>query len=169
MHTKYTLVIPTLVGLLLTSVLACNDAEQDPMLVWAQVELDIHRTLWKQSYSSNYTYEYNVLCECSDNFGEPVRVTVTNGDIESIVYAESGPYRRAGDPPSSFKLVGRGPRYYTIDGLFDVIQNAITNEVDQLTASYDSEFGYPTNFEIDYRSDSIDDEYIVTANAYSPR
>ena len=36
-----------------------------------------------------------------------------------------------------------GPSYPTIDSLFDAVQHAITREPDQLTVSYDNEFGYP--------------------------
>ena len=83
MHSKLAFVLPAFVGIFLTSVLACSDAEQDPMLARAQVKLDSHRTLWEQTRSSDYTYGYNVLCECSDNVGQTVRASVTNGDIES--------------------------------------------------------------------------------------
>ena len=165
MLTKLAFVIPTLVGILLASVLACNNADPDPMLARAQVELDSHRTLWEQTRSIDYTYEYNVLCECSDNFGQTVKVTVINGGIESVVYAESGESGKEGEPP----VFAGSPRYHTIDGLFDVIQDAITDEADQLTLSYDGEFGYPTNVAIDYNVSAIDDEYTLTANAYSPR
>ena len=48
----------------------------------AEVELDSHLALWQQARLGNYSYEYNVLCECSDNFGQPVKVTVTNGEIQ---------------------------------------------------------------------------------------
>ena len=135
MLAKLAFVIPTFVGILLTSVLACSNAEPDPMLARAQVELDSQRTLWEQTRSSDYTYEYNVLCACSDNFGQTVKVTVTTGAIESVVYAESGEFgRKAGDPP----VVSGSPRYHTIDGLFDVIQEAINFEADRLTVSYNS-------------------------------
>ena len=165
MHAKLTVVFPTFVGILLTSVLACNNAEPDPRLARAQVELDRHRTLWEQTRSSDYTYEYNVLCFCPDSFGQAVKVTVTNGEIESVVYVVSGEYGKSGDPP----VVVGSPRYHSIESLFDLVQDAITNEVDQLTVSYDSKFGYPTNVELDYSSNSIDDEYTLTAHAYSPR
>ena len=122
--------------------------------------------MWEQTRSSDYTYEYNVLCECSDNFGQTVKVTVLNGAVESVVYAESGEFgRKAGDPP----VVSGSPRYHTIDGLFDVIQEAINFEADRLTVSYNSEFGYPTDVAIDQFVNAIDDEYSLTANAYSPR
>ena len=135
MHTKLALVIPTLVGLLLTSVLACNNAEP---LAWAPVELDSNRTLWEQTGSNDYTYEYEAICFHSSR--QTVKVTVTNGDIESVVYAESGFYGESDEPPVPWD---GGPSYPTIDSLFDEIQHAITNEVEQVTVSYNSEFGYP--------------------------
>ena len=164
-HTKLASVIPTFVGILLASVLACNNAEPDPLLARAQVELDSHRALWEQTRSSAYTYEYKVHCECSDAFGQPVKVTVNNGEIESIVYAESGDMGKSGDPP----VVSGSPRYHTIDGLFDVIQDAITNEVDKVSVSYDRKFGYPRKVEIDHMFNSTDDEYFVAAAHYKPR
>ncbi len=131
----------------------------------AEVELDSHLSLWQQARSGDYSYEYNVLCECSDNFGQPVKVTVTNGVIESVVYAESGELVSSGDPP----VISGSPRYHTIDRLFDVIQEAIDNEADQITVSYDSEFGYPTNIDIDRNINAIDDEYVLTATRFLPR
>ena len=131
----------------------------------AEVELDSHLSLWQQARLGDYTYEYNVLCECSDHLGQPVKVTVTNGVIESVVYAESGELIHSGDPP----VVDGSPRYYMINGLFEVIQDAIDDEADQITVSYDSEFGYPTNIEIDWNINAIDDEYILTATRFSPR
>ena len=131
----------------------------------AEVELDSHLDLWNQARLGDYTYEYNVLCECPDNLGQPVMITVSGGVIESVVYAESGELVQSGDPPVVVGL----PRYHNIESLFEVIQDAIDNEADQLTVSYDSEFGYPMNIEIDYMINSIDDEYILTTNAFSPR
>ena len=159
MHTKLAFVIPTFVGILLASVLACNNAEPDPALARAQVELDRHRSLWEQTRPNTYTYEYNVVCECSDNLGGTVKVTITNGDVESAAYA---------DPRATPWLSGVN-RYLTMDSLFDVIQDAITGEADQLIVSYNSEFGYPANIAIDYNVNAMDDEYYLTATAYSPR
>ena len=159
MHTKLAFVIPTFVGIHLASVLACNNAEPDPMLARAQVELDRHRSLWEQTRPNTYTYEYNVLCECSGNFGQAVAVTVQDGGVTSIVYAASG----------AVPVQWGGARGHTIDSLFDVIHDAITGEADQLIVSYSSEFGYPANIAIDYNVNAVDDEYYLTATAYSPR
>ena len=100
------------------------------------------------------------LCECSYNLDQTVNVTVRDGDIKSVIYAESGMV------PIQW---GGGPVYHTPDSLFDVIQKAITAEADQLAVNYNSEFGYPTNIDIDYDVNATDDEYTATANNYTPR
>lgn len=163
MRDKLILVVPTLAGLLLTLALACNGTE--PEFDRVQAELDTNRTLWGHTGASDYKYEYRVLCECSDNFGRTVKVTVTNGNVVSVVYTESGEYGKRGDPP----VVAGSPRYQTISGLFDLIQAAIRRSPDQLIVRYDGEFGYPTKIEIDYSIDATDDEYILIASAYAPQ
>ena len=63
----------------------------------------------------------------------------------------------------------RSNPYPTIDSLFHLVQHAITNEVEQVTVSYNSEFGYPTNVAIDSNVNATDTGYTHIANAYSPR
>ncbi len=121
--------------------------------------------MWEQTRAHDYTYEYSVLCEGPDHASKTVKVTVLDGDIESVEsvgFVESAIYTKSGGPMTEL------PRYHTIDRFFDVIQEAITGEADQLTVSYDSEFGYPTKVEIDYTVNAIDDEYTLKVKAYSP-
>ncbi len=166
MQTKLAMVILAFVGILPASVLACNNAEPAHVLARAQVELDRHRAWWDHSRSPAYTFEYNVVCECSDHTSTTVKVTVVDGDIESVVsagFVESARYTKSGGPPTTL------PRYHTLDSLFGVIQDASTGEANQLSVSYHSEFGYPTQVEIDYTVNATDDEYSLTTTAYSPR
>ena len=163
MYGNHIFVIPILICTLLSLALACNGTQ--PKFDQAQAELDTNRTSWGHTGASDYKYEYRVLCECSDNLGQTVKVTVSDGNVVSVVYAESGEYGKLGDPP----MAAGSPRYHTIDGLFDLIQTAIMRTPDQLIVRYDGEFGYPTNIEIDYWIDAIDDEYTLVANAYAPQ
>ncbi len=101
-----------------------------------------------------------MLCECSYNLDQAVKVTISDGGIKSVVYVESGMV------PTQW---GGGPVYHTPDSLFEVIQRAITAKADQLAVNYNSEFGYPMNIEIDYDVNATDDEYTATANNYTPR
>ena len=76
---------------------------------------------------------------------------VDSGKTKYVAYAES----------RETPLTIASPRLHSIEGLFDIIQDAITDDVDHLAVTYDKENGYPTKIEIDYRSNAIDDEYTL--------
>ena len=165
MQTKLSLVILTFVGILPASFLACDNAEPAHVLARAQVELDRHRAWWEHTRSPAYTFEYNVVCDCPDHTSTTVKVTVVDGDIESVVSpgsVESALYKKSGGPPPTL------PRYHTLDSLFGVIQEAITGEAKQLSVSYHSVLGYPTRVEIDHTVNATDDEYTLATTDYSP-
>ena len=154
--TKVAMMVLTFVGILPASVLGCDNAEPAQVLARAQIELDRHRAWWEQARSPAYTFEYNVVCECSDHTSTTVKVTVVDGGIESVVstgLAESALYSKSSGPPPTL------PRYHTLDSLFGVIQDAITGEANQLSVRYHSELGYPRKIAIGYTVNATDDEY----------
>ena len=133
-----------------------SDNTQPDVAEGAQAELDRYRTLWEANRSGDYTFEYRPLCFCPREFVQPVEVTVRNGVIESVTYVESG------ESPATNGF----PLYHTIDGLFDMIQDAIDREAARLTVSYDPEIGYPTSVSIDYALTIMDEEFSFTATSY---
>ncbi len=151
MRPNYAAVIPVLVCVLFASVLACTDEDPTPVPKGAQVLLDRHRAAWKESGIFGYAYEYIVLCECPDSREEPIRVGVDSGKTKYVAYAESR------ETPLTIVPL----RLHSIEGLFEIIQDAITDDMDHIAVSYDKEKGYPTKIEIDYRSNAIDDEYTL--------
>ena len=132
-----------------------NDNAQPDVAEGAQAELDRHRTLWEANRSGDYTFEYRPVCFCPWEFVQPVEVKVRNGVVESVTYVESGE-----------SAATNGFPYHTIDGLFDMIQDAIDREAVRLTVSYDPEIGYPTSVSIDYSLTIIDEEFSFTATSY---
>ena len=156
MRPYYAVIVLVLVGILLASAPACTDPEPTPAPKGAQVLLDRHRAEWKESGIFGYAYEYIILCECPDSREEPIRVGVDSGKTKYVAYAES----------RETPLTIASPRLHTIDGLFDIIQDAITDDVDHIAVSYDKENGYPTKIEIDYRSNAIDDEYTLIVTEF---
>ena len=69
-------------------------------------------------------------------------------EIVEVRYLDDEPHRRAPD----------AAQYYTIPGLFNLIQDAIDTGAYSLEAQYDAEFGYPTEVFIDYVSNIADEE-----------
>ena len=116
------------------------------MLARERGRLDKQRAYWKQYGSDSYTLQYDVRCECSDYTEQPATVTVTDGQVVSATHEKA----------------------YTIDALFDRIQQAVSGRVDDLTVVYNRELGYPVYIEIDHRLISVDDEYDIIVLDYSP-
>lgn len=137
-----------------TDVVGDNDA-----LGEAQAELDRHRALWEANRAEDYSFVLAPICFCRQDLLDPVTIRVVDGIVESVTYVESG------EAPEHD---GFG-RYVTIDGLFDTIQEAIDREASQVTVSYDTAIGYPTNARLDYDARMADEEYMFTASDYLKR
>ena len=103
------------------------------------------------------TYQYTVFrgCECLSEMIGPVIVfvdggTVTrryaaNGAVVSSTYAELFP---------------------TIDGLFEVIEDARRQDAAKIEVDYDATYGFPTRVSIDYHREMADDEITYTASQF---
>ena len=113
-----------------------------------QTELDLNRQLWESKAINGYHFEHRWICFCIQDFVTPVDVTVDGSEIVEVRYLDDEPHRRAPD----------AAQYYTIPGLFNLIQNAIDTGAYSLEAQYDAEFGYPTEVFIDYVSNIADEE-----------
>ena len=78
-----------------------------------------------------------------------------NHRIESVVTVSTGAPRDA----SSFR---------TIDGLFDLIQEAISGDAALISAEYDSQRGFPGTIYIDFDERLADEEYSGEARDFVP-
>ena len=56
----------------------------------------------------------------------------------------------------------------TIHGLFDIIQDAIDGNANQIDVTFDTTYGYPSSIYIDYDPMLVDEEYSVEIDAFSP-
>ncbi len=92
-----------------------DDPDHKAMLERAHAELDKYRALWEAAGSGDYTFEYTPICFCPRELVQPVTIFVRDGAVESITYVASG------EAPADDGF----PRYLSIDGLFDLIQEAI--------------------------------------------
>ncbi len=57
--------------------------------------------------------------------------------------------------------------FYTVQGLFDVVQDAIDSGADEVSVTYDPDLHYPTEINIDL-IDVIDEELLVVASDLEP-
>lgn len=106
--------------------------------------LEQARAQWRSQGIADYRFTFRRACFCAPDVREPAVVTVRRGAIVSVESVATG-------SPQDPAL------YYTIEGLFDLLEDAIDQEAARLTADYDSALGYPRSAFID-RNEMIADE-----------
>lgn len=126
-------------GVLLAA--GCSDGPLGP----ARDSLEANRELWTARGPTSYAFVYEVNCFCASPALDPVRITVESGVVTGAVRVETGE-----------ELEGEFP---TVEALFERIRDAIDREAYQISAGYDPDLGYPRDVFIDYRRNTIDEEF----------
>ena len=93
------------------------------------------RALWASQGLTDYTFDVVRICYCQ--FVADVRVTVKDGVITGVTELASEVAR----DPETFR---------TIDGLFDLVQDAYARDAHEVQVEFDPSRGYPTRIWIDY-------------------
>ncbi len=135
------------------SLAACSVLQSGPH-DQAQSELNRQRRHWRAQDVEEYAYTVRRLCFCPETFTSPVVVRVRGGEVESRVYEGSGAPVDAGN--ASF--------WPEVEGLFDLVQDAIDRDADAISVEYHPQLGYPIAVRIDYEEMAADEELTVTAS-----
>jgi hypothetical protein len=120
-----------------------------------QARLDQARAQWRAQAIADYTYVFSRGCFCVEEYREPVTVTVRGGAIASVVSVAGGVAR---DPAG----------YSTVEGLFDLVQDAIDEDADQIRTEYDPARGYLASAYLDLSERIADEEISVEARSFTP-
>jgi len=141
--------IAAVVALGLLSLTGCGDA------VAPEVALDRARQQWRNTAPDAYRLTIQRTCFCG----------LVQGPVEVIVRDRVVQSRR--DLATGLPLDARiADAYPTVDGLFELIDDAITRGADQVELTFDPMRGYPRRISLDYRTDVADDELIVTVETF---
>jgi hypothetical protein len=124
------------------SLAACSDSSFGPELR----ELDQNRAKWEAAAPASYVYAVERLCFCG-YFGA-ARVTVENGVAVSAVWVD--PEGQPVEPTTDL--------FPSVDGLFDILEDAFARNAHSVEVTYDPVTGAPTEFQIDYIEHAIDEE-----------
>lgn len=145
-------VLGTALSLLLLS--GCG-SDGDPTIVLSEEQARLNQNLsrWENADISRYQYEYRRSCYCPDLL--KTVVTVEGDEVTEAFYKDDGTYL------SEKQL----EQLYTIDELFDVVQDAINDRVFSLEVEYDASLGYPTRIAIDRDEQMVDEEISYYATA----
>lgn len=109
-------------------------------------ELADAREKWRAQRLSSYEYTLQRLCYCGER--RPMRVTVSDGRVQSV--------RPEGE---SLPLTGPEAEWFpSIEGLFDLVASALAIPAHAVDAEFDRDRGFPHSIAIDYRANVADDE-----------
>jgi hypothetical protein len=110
--------------------------------------LEENRALWDAQAIDHYQYNFSWVCFCIVDFVRTVSITVENGAITNVVDAETGEALAA----------ERFADYTTIDGLFELVVEAVNDKAQRINIRFDPEHGIPESFFIDFSEFIADEE-----------
>ena len=116
-----------------------------------QFELDEGRERWNENAPSHYRYVQDEWA-FADSVG-PVRIEVLDGEVVSAVIVET-------DEPAP------EARELTIEDLFDMVQDEIDRDPDDLDVVYDEQLGFPASVDVDPIDNAMDDEHGFSAEQF---
>lgn len=134
----------------------CSDqGPQDQLLQ----HVERARARWNAARLDRYTYDLYRICECTPEMAGPVSVLVEGVGPVGWSYQDGSPV------PVEVR-----PGFPSVDGLLDLIEDAIRRSAWEVTVQYDTETGVPVQFRIDYEQLVFDEEasYRVVAMPRAP-
>jgi len=112
-------------------------------------EMALMKRTWTLSNSGSYTFRFQRGCFCIHGGSFDIRV------LDNVIVEVSSLLNEENNvPPEDYQY------FWTIDELFDLIQEAQSGKADEIAVEY-SEEGYPTSIDIDYIKKAIDDELFL--------
>lgn len=127
---------------LLLGTTSCSDSGFIPELN----ELARNLELWTEVAPERYVYAVERICFCG--FRGPARVTVEAGEVVSVEWVDPAP-----DLPEPTAELFPG-----VEGLFEILAEAMTEGAHSIEVTYDPSTGVPTSFSIDRERNVADEE-----------
>uniref|UniRef100_UPI0030DA0D0D DUF6174 domain-containing protein n=1 Tax=Crocosphaera watsonii TaxID=263511 RepID=UPI0030DA0D0D len=117
--------------------------------------LEENRQLWRSQTIKNYQYIYQQQCFCPPPSNNALKVSVKNDKLSQVVNLNNNQVITDLTSPK------------TIEELFNIIEDAIKRNADEMQISYDPTLGYPTRVAIDYEKILVDEEITYTVTNLS--
>jgi len=124
----------------------------------ASSEFDRARDKWQDADISHYRYNLTLSCFCAFNENMPLVIEVQDGEVVSM---ESQNGNEIED--MNLELF---QKYDTIDDIFVELEKALGGEADKVTVTYDETYGFPTQIDLDFIEEAIDDELYITVSGF---
>ncbi len=125
---------------------ATSDSQTDSQASSEQSKLDQSISLWSDTGISTYQYTYERVCFCMPE--QDIVVAVASGDVSEAFYTPGGSYLAA-------RKLGS---LYTVEDMFELIQDAIDKAAAVVEVTYNLETGHPEEIYIDLKANLADEE-----------
>lgn len=111
--------------------------------------LRLNQRKWAEQQIKEYQFVFRRVCFCAPDYVRPVLITVRDGKITMVRYADRD---RLPVAPAEFH------RYPTVDELFATIETALARQAHRINAIYHPKRGFPVSVFIDYSAGMADEE-----------
>lgn len=119
-------------------------------------DLAQNREKWQAQNVSHYRFQLDIVCFCAFRDQMPLVVEVQDGEVVSIAAVNGS------DISISREFFTDSD---TIDELFALVETA-GKEAEEMTVTYNAEFGFPETISIDYIKEAVDDEIWYTISNF---
>lgn len=124
---------------------------------WAS-ELNAAEARWRAAAVQNYTWGVIRICSCTTNQIRPVTVTVRNGALSRIVYADSA---------GGFADTTLFRQYLTMDRYFALLDQVLASGPARFSAEYSPSLGFPTYVQVDPQANVVNEEFTVQTLSFT--
>ena len=126
-------------------------------------DIKVEKAKWEALNATKYEFEYNASCFCGGLEHFPAKLIVENNVITEVLDISTGQPKVY---PNGTLVSDSLPELSkTIDDLFELIEEA-RGDADDMTVTFDNDNGFPTEVDIDYLRNAIDDEIFYTATNF---
>jgi hypothetical protein len=119
--------------------------------------LESREKVWQEKGPS--AYAMTVLHLANDDESS-VRAVVLHVEAGRIV---AGEYHDTGEVVAAAVLA----RHLTVEGMFDLIRDALNRRAVGISVNYDADYGFPREIMIDYTAQRADDDIYISVSDFS--
>jgi hypothetical protein len=119
-------------------------------------QLQTAEAKWQRSKPEHYAYTLQRSCFCAPDALKPIEIRVFQGKVQQATVLPDGTPLPADRQYSAL----------TIDDLFKKIHDAIDRKAARLSVTYDAQYGFPTNMNVDYNLMMADEELSLSASNF---
>ena len=121
-------------------------------------EVFTNKDKWLSHGIKQYQIEMQKICFCAPDAVRLMIFSISDNEIKDVRYADSGDEV----DPSYYN------QFNTIEGMFDLVAQALDKNPANIVISYDEEYGYIKELTVDYQQNIADDEFTIIASNMKP-